>query len=117
MAVEHYRVSVPESRIQDLKTRLSTVIFPDELDESGWDLGAPLADVKRLVAYWRDEFDWRQAEAEINRMPQFQAPIQADGFEPLKIHFVHQKSDVPNAIPLLFCHGCELRSSISTALC
>lgn len=28
-----------------------------------------------------------------------------DGFEPVNVHFLHQKSDVPGAIPLLFVHG------------
>lgn len=111
MAVERYRVSVPETKIQDLKTRLSNVAFPDELSDSDWDLGAPLADIQRLAEYWREKFDWREAEANINRMPHFNATIQADGFKPLKIHFIHQKSEVANAIPLLFCHGCEILSS------
>jgi hypothetical protein len=117
MVVEHYRVSVPEPRILDLKSRLSNVVFPDELDESDWDLGAPLADVKRLTAYWRDKFDWRLAENNINQMPHFQTTLQASCFEPLEIHFVHQKSEVANAIPLLFCHGCEFFPSTSQTLC
>lgn len=106
MSVGSYEVSVPESRLEDLHTRLSTTAFPGELDESHWDLGVPLADITRLAAYWRDKFDWRQAEAKINQMPHFQAIVKAKGFEPLKIHFIHQKSDVAGAIPLLFCHGC-----------
>ena len=46
--ITSYEISVPEDRINNLKQRLELVIFPDELDEAGWDYGAPLADVKRL---------------------------------------------------------------------
>lgn len=105
--VQPFTLSVPESQLDKLKQRLANATFPDELDEAGWDLGAPLADVRRLTAYWKDTFDWRKAETKINRLPQFTTSIQAEGFDPLKIHFVHQKSEIKGAIPLLFCHGCK----------
>lgn len=100
-----YQISVPDSQIEDLKARLALTKFPDELEQAGWDLGAPLGDVKRLVAFWKDKYDWRKAEAEMNKFPHFTTSIQVDGFEPLKIHFIYQKSKVENAIPLLFVHG------------
>ena len=105
-AIEPYNVSVSDSDIQRLSQKLALSILPDELDEAGWDYGAPLADIKRLAAHWRDDFDWRKQEAQINKLPNFRTSIQVDGFEPLKIHFVHQKSNVEKAIPLLFVHGC-----------
>jgi len=100
-----YQISISDSQIQDLKARLALAKFPDELDQAGWDLGAPLNDVKRLAAYWKDSYDWRKAEAELNKFPQFTTSIQADGFDPLKVHFLYRKSSVENAIPLLFVHG------------
>lgn len=43
----------------------------------------------------------------MNELPNFITSIQVDGgFEPLDIHFVHQRSEVENAIPLFFSHGC-----------
>ena len=105
--IKPYQISVPDSELERLRQKLSTASFPDELDEAGWSYGAPLADVKRLAAYWKDGFDWRKAEAKLNELPSFQTPIQVDGFEPLNIHFVHQKSNINEAIPLLFCHGCK----------
>lgn len=82
--------------------------FPDELEEAGWAYGSPLKDVQRLVAYWKDGYDWRKQEKLINdSMPQFTEDISVDRFGTLNIHFVHQKSSVKNAIPLLFVHGCK----------
>jgi Epoxide hydrolase N terminus len=101
-----FEISIPDDRINDLKQRLELAKFPDELEDAGWDYGSPLSDVKRLTAYWKDEFNWRKAEEQLNKLPQFTTNIQCDGFEDLKIHFVHKKSDVKGAIPLLFIHGC-----------
>ncbi|KAI1842814.1 hypothetical protein JX266_010990 [Neoarthrinium moseri] len=103
--VKPYSISVPDSRLKDLKQRLSLAKFPDELDEAGWDMGAPLQDVKRITKYWHDTYDWRAAEKELNKLPHCTTNIQCDGFDPLTIHFIHQPSKVKNAIPLLFIHG------------
>ncbi|KAI1102972.1 alpha/beta-hydrolase [Jackrogersella minutella] len=103
--IKPYTIAVDDHHLEDLKTRLSLAKFPDELDQAGWDMGAPLADVKRLAKYWQDSYDWRNAEKELNKVPQFVTDIQCDGFEPLAIHFVHVRSKVQGAVPLLFIHG------------
>ncbi|KAI1653180.1 alpha/beta-hydrolase [Daldinia decipiens] len=103
--IKPYTIAIDEERLNDLKTRLSLAKFPDELDEAGWDMGSPLADVKRFVKYWQESYDWRKAEAELNSVPHFVTDIQCDGFEPLAIHFIHVRSKVKGAIPLLFMHG------------
>ncbi|KAK5070453.1 hypothetical protein LTR64_000124 [Lithohypha guttulata] len=100
-----YHIKIPDSALNDLKARLALAKFPDELDQAGWDLGSPLGDVKRLVAYWKDKYDWRKTEAELNKYPQYTTLIQVNKFDPLNIHFVYKKSEVENAIPLLFIHG------------
>ncbi|OTB07988.1 hypothetical protein M426DRAFT_317495 [Hypoxylon sp. CI-4A] len=103
--IKPYTIAVDDRHLKDLKTRLSLAKFPDELDEAGWDMGAPLADVKKLTKYWHDSYDWKKAEKELNKLPQFVTDIQCDGFEPLAIHFIHVRSEVQGAIPLLFIHG------------
>ncbi|KAF9568764.1 alpha/beta-hydrolase, partial [Agrocybe pediades] len=77
-----------------------------ELEDAGWDYGVPLADVKRLVTRWKEGYDWRKHEKQINaELPQFTRDIEVDGFGKLNIHYVHKKSDGEDAIPLLFVHG------------
>ena len=103
-----YKIDVPNWKLDDLEQRLARAKLPeDELEESGWDYGTPLSEVKRMTTYWRDQFNWRRAEDKLNRLPQFTTDIQCDGFESLKIHFLHKRSDVEGAIPLLFVHGCK----------
>ncbi|KAF4633478.1 hypothetical protein G7Y89_g4646 [Cudoniella acicularis] len=104
MAPQPFQISVPQEKIDNLKRKLSQAEFPDELASSGWDLGVPLADMKRLTKAWGN-WDWRQAEERLNKVPQYQTGIKVDGFDELNIHFVWQKSESKNAIPLLFVHG------------
>ncbi|KAI1434356.1 microsomal epoxide hydrolase [Xylaria sp. CBS 124048] len=103
--IKPYKIDVDESKVESLKTRLSLSSFPDELDGAGWDMGAPLADVKRLAKHWEQSYDWRKAEKTLNELPNFVTEIQCDGFKPLAIHFVHIRSNVAGAIPLLWIHG------------
>lgn len=66
-----YMISVPQEQIDALKVKLKQATFPDELEEAGWDMGAPLADVKRLAKVW-EGWDWRRAEEGLNsRLPMF----------------------------------------------
>jgi pimeloyl-ACP methyl ester carboxylesterase len=60
----------------------------------------PLGYLKELAHYWRHDYDWRAAEAGLNRWPQFTTTI--DG---ANIRFAHIRSPEPGAVPLLMTHG------------
>ncbi|KAK7053623.1 alpha beta-hydrolase [Favolaschia claudopus] len=105
MAETPFKISIPQALLDRLQQKLALTTLPNELDGSGWDYGAPLADVKRLVARWMDGYDWRHHEAQLNQLPQFTRPISVDGHGTLDIHYIHRKSEVEGAIPLLFVHG------------
>ncbi|KAF9005462.1 alpha/beta-hydrolase [Cyathus striatus] len=101
-----FRISVPDEQLSLLKRKLSFAVFPDELEGAGRDYGVPLADMQRLVARWKDGYDWRKYEAELNEeLPQFTQDFEVEGFGTFNLHYVHKKSASPNAIPLLFVHG------------
>jgi pimeloyl-ACP methyl ester carboxylesterase len=68
-------------------------------------MGTPLIEVKRLTEVWKNDFDWRKAEAKINVLPHYITDIDVEGFGSLNIHFLHSKSSIKTAIPLLFVHG------------
>jgi hypothetical protein len=103
-----FKIVVSDEDIALLKKKLELSRFPDELENVGRDYGAPLKDIQRLVAYWKDGYDWRKHEAQLNEeLPQFTRDIEVEGFEFLNVHYVHKKSSMSSAIPLLFVHGCE----------
>ena len=103
-----FRIDVPEEHLSILQQKLALTNLPDELEDAGWDYGAPLADIRRLVSRWKEGYDWRKHEAQLNaELPQFTKDIEVEGHGTLNIHYVHKKSEVVDAIPLLFVHGCE----------
>ena len=42
--------------------------------------------MKKIVEYWRNTYDWRKQEAELNKFPQFKTNI-----EGIDIHFLRVK--------------------------
>ncbi|KAH8835957.1 Alpha/Beta hydrolase protein [Flagelloscypha sp. PMI_526] len=101
-----FKITIPQSSLDDLQQRLSLARLPDELDAASWSYGAPLSDVKRLVQRWKTDFNWRKCEDGLNNeFPQFKRDIDVEGFGRVGVHYVHQKSKVVDAIPLVFIHG------------
>ena len=100
MAVQPYKIEIPDSVLNDLKSRLERTRWPDELPGTGWDYGSNLDYVKELVEYWRTKFDWHAQEKLINSFSHFKSEV--DG---LNIHFIHEKGKGPNPMPLVITHG------------
>ncbi|KAJ7430583.1 Alpha/Beta hydrolase protein [Mycena galericulata] len=101
-----FKISITDEKISLLRKKLELTTFPDELDNSGWTYGVPLADVRRFVERWKSGYDWREHESKLNsELPQFTRDIEVEGHGMLNIHYIHKKSDTVGAIPLLFIHG------------
>jgi pimeloyl-ACP methyl ester carboxylesterase len=75
---------------EDLCRRLADTRWPDEPPGAGWEQGAPLAHVRALAERWRSGFDWRRAEAALNALTQFTAPVSG-----IDLHFIVEGSGVP----------------------
>ncbi|ROW09336.1 hypothetical protein VPNG_05786 [Cytospora leucostoma] len=103
--IRRYQVAVPTTAVEKLHEKLAVSTFPDEVDGAGWERGVRVADVKRITKYWHQEFSWASFEERLNKLPHFEATISVEGFDPFQLHFLHQKSASPDAIPLLFVHG------------
>ncbi|MFC0842835.1 epoxide hydrolase family protein [Streptomyces noboritoensis] len=99
-SIRPFRISIPDRDLDDLRLRLDLTRWPDELPGVGWDYGVPREYLRELVRYWRYEYDWRAAEARLNRWPQFMTTI--DGAD---VHFAHIRSPEPDATPLIITHG------------
>jgi pimeloyl-ACP methyl ester carboxylesterase len=94
MEITPYRIEVPDAVLADLRERLARTRFPDEIPGSGW------AYLRELVAYWKDRFDWRAAEARLNAFRQIRAKVGGLG-----IHAIHEKGVGPKPLPLVITHG------------
>lgn len=47
----------------------------------------------------------RAHEKKLNELPNYEVQVDVKGHGPVDMHFLHQQSEVANAIPLLFVHG------------
>lgn len=97
---EPFRVAVPDEALADLRARIDRARWPNEISGAGWGYGTDLGYLRGLVGYWRDGFDWRSREAALNSLDQF-----TTGIDGQRVHFVHQRSSAPDALPLLLVHG------------
>lgn len=82
-------------------------VVPDVKQPDGkeWSDGVPSSVINELVEYWKASYDWRKVEARLNStFKMFTLDIE-EGDEVIKLHFVHHRSERPDAIPLLFAHG------------
>ena len=98
--VTPFTIAVPDAVLEDLRQRLNNTRWADEEVVDDWSQGIPHAYLKEVCEYWATDYDWRSREAALNRFDQFTTEI--DG---LDVHFVHQRSPHPDAIPLLITHG------------
>ncbi|MGE0742497.1 MAG: epoxide hydrolase family protein [Hyphomonadaceae bacterium] len=99
--VRPYRSEAPQVRLDAIRAKLEAASFTyAPADDADWRYGADVAYLREFVAYWLDRYDWRAAESELNRFPQFKANI--DG---LDVHFYHVRGKGPAPLPLLLTHG------------
>ena len=98
LSIEPFQVVVPQAALDDLGRRLEHTRYADQLPTDGWSQGTPVAHLQETVAAWRD-FDWRVTEARLNAYPQFRTEIDGQ-----TIHFLHVRSRVEEATPLLLGH-------------
>src|SRR5215470_1631086 len=86
--VQTFEVRIADGVLSDLRERLARTRWIEALGESdgAWDFGLSVPYLRELVTYWRDTYDWRRAEASINRFAQFRADVNGTA-----IHFLHER--------------------------
>ncbi len=97
--VKPFKIDISDAAIADLKARLGQTRWPHAITND-WSRGQPASLIKELADQWQNKFDWREREVELNRYPHFMTEIDAQ-----PIHFMHIKSKVPKAFPLILSHG------------
>ena len=99
MELKPFTIDVPEAAVLDLQTRRANTRWPEDV-ASDWSRGMPAADARTLAGRWARAYDWPAQQVRLNQYPQFTTTIDGQ-----TIHFVHVRSAVPGATPLLLLHG------------
>ena len=95
-----FRIEIPDADLADLRERLRRTRWPEAETVDDWSQGVPLAYLTDLCRHWAETYDWRIAEARLNRLNHYRTTI-----DNLPIHFVHVRSPHPGALPLVLTHG------------
>jgi len=97
--ISPYTISISDERLAKIGAQVEAYDWSQLADAGGWSAGVGIADLKRLVAYWRDIYDWRVVERRLNALPNFKTAIEGE-----QLHFVHVKGDGSKP-PILLLHG------------
>ncbi len=95
-----FTIRFPDDDLASLRRRLADTRLPEAVEGAAWTYGIDLAWLRELLLYWRDGFDWRAVERELNRHEH--AHVEVDG---LRVHVMSARSPHPEAMPLLLAHG------------
>ncbi|XP_055358312.1 epoxide hydrolase 1 isoform X2 [Betta splendens] len=98
-----FQVKTSDEEIQDLYERIDKTRYADPLEDSGFQYGFNSTYLKKVVSYWRHEFDWKKQVAMLNKYPHFKTKI-----EGLDVHFIHVRPphrENQKVLPLMLVHG------------
>jgi len=79
-----FTINVAPEVLSDLQLRLKNTRWSYQMEGTGWDAGTDLNYLKRLIAYWQADFDWRKRETALNQFHHFRTGVTGTG-----IHFIH----------------------------
>jgi pimeloyl-ACP methyl ester carboxylesterase len=100
MEAEPFTVAIPDEAIASLKDRLRRTTLAPDFANDDWRYGTNREYLERFIATWRDEYDWRATEREINSFANYRVD-----FDGVPIHFIHERGKGPNPVPVILTHG------------
>lgn len=101
--LSRFQIIIPDSKIQQIRRRVRDAQMPILSQGAGWRYGVDQSWFKALVDYWASDFDWRKAEAQLNKFTQFRVDVSGRS-----IHFVRlspPSGSQAKSIPLMLLHG------------
>ncbi|KAK7064777.1 putative epoxide hydrolase [Favolaschia claudopus] len=100
-AVNPFRVDL-SAKISHLELLVKNTDLPSKplYPGAGPEFGLQLDLLRDLKTEWVEGYNWTQQEAELNQLSQYTTVIGDQ-----TVHFVHEKSQHKDAIPLLLLHG------------
>jgi pimeloyl-ACP methyl ester carboxylesterase len=99
-SIRPFQFHAGDEALADLRRRIAATNWPESELVPDASQGVQLATMQKLARFWETEHDWRKIEARLNALPQFTTNI--DG---LDIHFIHVRSNHPDALPIIITHG------------
>lgn len=93
-------IDIPQADLDDLHSRLDRTRWPHDVGNPDGKYGAPREYIEELLSYWRNTYDWRAVETEMNSYDQ--QMVEIDG---VPVHFMRVPGKGPNPTPIVLTHG------------
>lgn len=98
--VEAFTIEIEQSELDDLAERIDRTRWPVQVGNPDGRYGIPRDFVEDLGSYWRNSYDWRAVETEMNTFDHYRVEI--DG---IPIHFIRIAGKGPDPTPIVLTHG------------
>jgi pimeloyl-ACP methyl ester carboxylesterase len=104
-----YNISVDPAFIEETQGKVEKFRGTADISAPSWFDGPPAVDINSVAKYWAESYDWWAAQASINSnfshyittVP----PPSVNYNESVDLHFIHERSERENAIPMILLHG------------
>lgn len=101
--IEPFRISVPQSDLDDLAERLGRTRLTDPPAGEPWESGADYDYLGGLIQYWRDGFDWRAQERRLNTYEHFIVTVGSQRVHAMRV--TADRERYPEPIAIVLSHG------------
>lgn len=108
---EPYTVNVDPAFIEETRVKASKFRKTIDIEAPAWFDGPPVSEIDAVAKYWAEDYDWFKVQEGINKnFSHYFTSVPAPGGkypnnESLGLHFIHERSEREDAIPILFLHG------------
>ncbi|MDQ0892777.1 pimeloyl-ACP methyl ester carboxylesterase [Agromyces ramosus] len=93
-------LAVSQEEVDDLQRRLRSTRWSPSWPELGWAAGTDQSELRRLVSYWADGFDWFTQQRAINELPWETAVIGGT-----LLRYLSFRAESAGALPLILTNG------------
>ena len=98
--IENFQVRVSDAELEDLQRRLENIRWPPDSPGEAWSYGTDRAYLQELLEHWRDRYNWRAHESQLNSFNHYTTTIDGQ-----LIHFIQERGRGPEPLPLVMSHG------------
>ena len=98
--MKKFKINIDDKIIKDIRDSILKFNWGNLPNINNWDLGINKFILKDLCDYWISKYDWKIAESLLNNFNHYTEVV-----DDLKIHFIYEKGQSQNSIPLLISHG------------
>jgi pimeloyl-ACP methyl ester carboxylesterase len=100
MSLAGSMLAATDAELDELRSRLAGTRWPTPWPVSGWNAGTDAGELRRLVAYWASDYDWRAHETAINALPHHLADIAGT-----PVHYLRFDGEHRDSVPIVLTNG------------